>query len=80
MHMILFSSSIPFVHLTFRIVIQRDALYRLPHAFHSHVLDRGIVFYVYAPNNCSNGIKYMPQTVINAQYIKEMDCDVSVVH
>ena len=43
------------------------------------VLDRGIVFYVYANYACRDGIKYMPQTLINARFIKEMDPTVSII-
>ena len=62
----------------YSIVIPPRILKHFPDLPPTYVLDRGIVFYVYAPNNCSNGIKYMPQTTMNARYIKKVDPTVCV--
>lgn len=60
-----------------RIVIPPRKLSHFPTIPRSYVLESGIVFYVYATQGCRKGIKYMPQTLRNAKYIKEMDPTVS---
>ena len=72
----------PFVlssSLIFSIVIPPRKLSHFPTIPRSYVLESGIVFYAYANYACRDGIKYMPQTLINARFIKEMDPTVSII-
>lgn len=42
------------------------------------VLEKGIVFYVYAPNMCQNGIRYMSQVLSNSRAIRQMTPNASI--
>lgn len=62
--------------MTCSIYIRRGPLRELPEINNTYVLDRGIIFYVYSENQCKHGIRYIPEVLTMARYIKSLDLSV----